>query len=89
LDRDDAQCIGHGAGQRQLDEHVLAASMARTATSACSRVGRQTSTRSTEGSVMSASRSEQVANPNCSLIFASFSAVRPKTITSCTSGRWA
>ena len=54
----------------------LPACMARTATSACRRVGRQMSTRSTEGSVITASRSVVVANPNWPLTFASFCGVR-------------
>jgi hypothetical protein len=63
--------------------------MAATVTSACSRVGRQMSTRSTEASVIKPSRSVVVAKPNWPLIVASFCGVRPKTITSSTSGRWA
>jgi hypothetical protein len=45
------------------------------------------STRSTAASVITASISVLVANPNWSLIFASFCGVRPKTTTLSTSGR--
>jgi hypothetical protein len=48
---------------------------------------RQMSTRSTDGSVIRASRSVVVVNPNWSLIFASFCGLRPKTSTSSISDR--
>jgi hypothetical protein len=60
------------------------ASMPCTAMSACIWVGRQMSTRCTSSSEMTLSRLVVVANPNWSRIAASFSDVRPKTITSVT-----
>ncbi len=87
LGGDDAVCLVEGGGQGSSISTCLPACMARMATSACSRVGRQMSTRSTEPSAITASRSVLVANPNSPPILASFCGVRPKTITSSTSGR--
>jgi len=84
LGGDDAVCLVEGGSSIST---CLPACMARMATSACSRVGRQMSTRSTEPSAITASRSVLVANPNSPPILASFCGVRPKTITSSTSGR--
>jgi hypothetical protein len=47
---------------------------------------RQISTRSTEASASTASRSVVMANPNWPLIFASLSGIHPKTTTSSTLG---